>query len=62
VESVLPPIDDDRLEAGDLVAMHWDYVCQRITPGQHRYLKGYHDLHLSIANGSRSALAARIER
>jgi hypothetical protein len=59
---VLPPVDDGHIEVGDLVAMHWDYVCERITPSQHRYLKRYHDLHLSIANRSGSALGSRIER
>ena len=62
VESVFSPIDDGQIETGDLVAMHWDYVCQRITPGQYRYLKLYHDLHLSIANRSRAALVSRVER
>lgn len=59
VESVLPP--DGHIEVGDLVAMHWDNVCQRITPRQARLLKRYHDLHLSIANRSPSSLGSRIE-
>lgn len=62
VESVLPPVDDRQIEVGDLVAMHWDYACQRITPHQYRYLKGYHDRHLSMANRSGSLLGSRIER
>jgi hypothetical protein len=61
VESVLSPFDKGLIEVGDLVAMHWDYVCQRITPSQHRYLRRYHDLHLSIANRARSELGSRIE-
>jgi hypothetical protein len=62
IESVFSPIDDAQIETGDLVAMHWDYVCQKITSGQHRYLKRYQDLHLSIANRSRAALVSRVER
>lgn len=61
VESVLPPVDGGHIEVGDLVAMHWDYVCQTITPRQYRYLRRYHDRHLSIANRSRSSLGARVE-
>ncbi|HLF61611.1 MAG TPA: DUF6390 family protein [Acidimicrobiia bacterium] len=62
VESVLPPVDHGDIEVGDLVAMHWDYVCQKITPGQHRDLRRYQSRHLTIADRSRSALGARIER
>ena len=61
LESVLPPVDDGRIEVGDLVAMHWDYVCQKITPQQHSTLRRYHDLHLALANRSRAALGPRIE-
>jgi hypothetical protein len=42
--------------------MHWDYVCQRITPTQLPVLRRYHDRHLEIANASSPELAARIER
>jgi hypothetical protein len=61
LESVLPPVDDGRIEVGDLVAMHWDYACQKITPQQYRTLRRYHDLHLAFANRSRAALSPRIE-
>lgn len=61
VESVLPPLDDTGIDVGDQVAMHWDYVCQRLTPSQNRNLRRYHGLHLAIANGTRSLLGSRIE-
>lgn len=61
VESVLPPADDVRVEVGDVVAMHWEYVCQRITPKQQRRLQRYHDLHLAIVNDSGRKLASRVE-
>jgi len=62
IESVLPPVTGPRIEVGDVVAMHWDYVCQRITSRQHRDLERYHDRHLAIANRSRPALETRLER
>jgi Family of unknown function (DUF6390) len=56
VEAVSPAIDGSPLEPEDLVAMHWDYVCQRITRGQLKQLEHYHKLHLGIVNGSASRL------
>jgi hypothetical protein len=61
VESALPPVDDDPIVPGDLVALHWDYVCQRLTPGQHRNLVRDHSRHLSMVNDAGRRLAARIE-
>jgi hypothetical protein len=61
VESALPPVDDDPIVPGDLVALHWDYVCQRLTPGQHRNLMRDHSRHLSMVNDAGRRLAARIE-
>lgn len=49
------------VEPGDLVALHWDYVCDRISDGQLGYLQRNHDRHLSIANGHGTKLAARLE-
>lgn len=48
--------------AGDSVAMHWDYICQVVTPKQLDELKHYHGLHLAIANSDTHQLAARLER
>lgn len=62
VESVRPPADGEAVSPGDLVAMHWDYVCQRVTPRQVARLRHYHDLHLSIVNGAGRRLADRVER
>ncbi|HSJ84037.1 MAG TPA: DUF6390 family protein [Acidimicrobiia bacterium] len=61
VEPALPPVDDDPLVPGDVVALHWDYVCQRLTPGQHRNLTRDHNRHLSMVNDAGRRLAARIE-
>jgi hypothetical protein len=47
--------------AGDVVALHWDYVCQRLTPGQHRNLMHDHGRHLSMVNDAGRRLTARIE-
>jgi hypothetical protein len=60
VESALPPVEDD-VAAGDVVALHWDYVCQRLTPGQHRNLMHDHGRHLSMVNDAGRRLTARIE-
>ncbi len=49
------------VESGDLVALHWDYVCDRITEGQLGYLQRNHERHLSIANSHGTKLAARLE-
>jgi hypothetical protein len=57
----MPPLDDAGIDVGDQVAMHWDYVCQRLSPGQSRNLRRYHDLHLAIANGFPASLGSRIE-
>ena len=59
VESVSPAVDPVPLKPGDVVAMHWDYVCQRITRGQLGQLEHYHNLHLGIVNGSASQLASK---
>ena len=35
---------------GDWVALHWDWMCDRITERQARLLKAYTDRHLTIVN------------
>ncbi|HEX6287103.1 MAG TPA: DUF6390 family protein [Acidimicrobiia bacterium] len=35
---------------GDVVSLHWDYICQRLDPRQKRRLIASHDRHLQIAN------------
>jgi hypothetical protein len=58
VETVLPPVATAPLHPGDLVAMHWDYICQKITRRQLDNLERYHSLHLGIANGGTLRLAS----
>ncbi|MDP9406167.1 MAG: DUF6390 family protein [Actinomycetota bacterium] len=38
------------LVAGDWVALHWDWVCDRISPRQLRHLRRYTALQLDITN------------
>ena len=45
-----PFLTNDPVRVGDLVALHWDYICQPITARQHRLLIASHDRHLRIAN------------
>lgn len=61
VESVQPPADGRSVGPGDVVAMHWDFVCQRLTSRQLARLRHYHDLHLAIVNGTGRHLASRVE-
>ncbi len=63
IESVEAPIDDGvmPIEDGDLVAMHWNYICQRLSETEYRYLRRSHDHHLSIANDAGSPLISRLE-
>ena len=43
---------------GDWVALHWEWVCDRITERQARLLKAYTDRHLAIVNQGRLGPAA----
>jgi hypothetical protein len=62
VEIVRAPLDDTHgLSSGDVVALHWDYVCQVLSPLQLESLVRYHDRHLSIANENSHALAGIVE-
>lgn len=63
LETVSVSIDPGAasVETGDLVALHWDYVCDRISRSQLGHLKRNHDLHLAIANGHGTKLASRLE-
>lgn len=62
VELVRMPVDNrDNLSSGDVVALHWDYVCQVLSPLQYEYLVRYHDRHLAIANENSNALAGIVE-
>jgi hypothetical protein len=62
IESVQPPIDSEGpIQVGDLVAMHWNYICQRLSDNEYLYLRRYHDHHMAIANGTGTALVSRLE-
>jgi hypothetical protein len=62
VEAVSPPLGAGEIGVGDLVAMHWDFVCQRITSRQEQELHRYHELHLAIANSSPAMVGSKLER
>jgi hypothetical protein len=38
------------LAVGDVVSLHWDWVCDRLTPHQLQQLKLFTARHLKIAN------------
>lgn len=56
-----PSGDGEALSIGDVVALHWDYVCQVLSPRQQEQLVYYHDRHLAIANHGSDALVGLIE-
>lgn len=62
VEIVQPSVDTTtKPQIGDLVALHWDYVCQTISTGQLANLRANHNKHLAMANTHRAGLGSRIE-
>lgn len=62
VETVrMPAAGDKTPSTGDVVALHWDYVCQVLSPRQHSDLVRYHDRHLAIANQDANSLATLLE-
>lgn len=40
----------DPVNPGDVVSLHWDTVCERLTPGRLAALRTVHDRHLQVAN------------
>lgn len=60
-ERVQPSADAQEIAVGDQVAMHWDYVCQRITETQRRHLEKYQAMHMRLANETGRRLARRVE-
>jgi hypothetical protein len=38
------------IAAGDVVALHWDWICDKLTPRQLRALRGYSQRHLDMVN------------
>jgi hypothetical protein len=62
VETVRMPSENaERVSPGDVLALHWDYVCQTLTPTQLSHLIRYHDRHMAIANNGSNLLAGIIE-
>ena len=53
---------DEHVGPGDVVALHWDYVCQSLLPHQLSNLVRYHDRHLRIANQDANALVGLMDR
>lgn len=47
-----------NLTPGDVVSLHWDWVCDRITPAQLHQLRHYTDRHLTITNAKLNELQA----
>jgi hypothetical protein len=48
------------LTEGDVVSLHWDWVCDRLTPAQLQHLKYYTKRHLDIANAKLRGPAADV--
>ncbi len=67
-ETVVRSVDGismiDDLDVGDWVSLHWEWVCDRVTPAQVRALKHYTERHLKIVNEGNlhSGPAAMLER
>lgn len=61
IETVQAPVDHQEIDVGDVVAMHWDYACQRINASQRRTLERYQTLHIGLANETGTRLARRVE-
>lgn len=59
VEEPFRPPQRVVLQLGDLVSLHWDYICERLDVGEMERLRMVHDRHLAIAN--RELLTARLE-
>jgi len=43
------------LSPGDVVSLHWDFVCDRLSQDGHRRLRAVHDAHLAMANSELSS-------
>ncbi len=47
-------------EVGDVVSLHWDYVCDRLTPHRLARLRREHAHHLDIVNRASGPLGSRL--
>ncbi len=62
VEHVRASIDTaESVSVGDDIAMHWDYVCQRVSSAQLASLQIMQATHLALVNRYPTALAGRID-
>ncbi len=43
-------LSDPEIKYGDIVSLHWDYVCDKITPVQKKNLEYWTNYHLKLAN------------
>jgi len=62
VETVARSLQSENYHPGAVVSLHWDYVCEELTPHQLGHLQRQTSKHLGIVNDSRRALAGVIER
>ena len=57
-ETVVQSVDGigmvGRLVPGDWVSLHWEWICDRLTPGQVGRLRRYTERHLAIVNDLRT--------
>jgi Family of unknown function (DUF6390) len=61
VEEVVWGAGRATLRPGDVVSMHWDYACDRLTPSQLGRLRSETTRHLAIVNDQERALASVLE-
>lgn len=62
IESARMPVENGTtMSPGDIVALHWDYVCQVLSARQHGQLVRYHNRHLAIANQASHPLSALVD-
>ena len=62
-EAVAPSGDvavTSTLAVGDTVALHWDYVCDRLSPQRLARLRREHDHHMKIVNRAAGTLGDRL--
>lgn len=50
LEEPFRPPPGVRVGAGDMVSVHWDYICERLDGSRVARLRRVHDHHLAIAN------------
>ena len=61
VETLTGSLGSVDYEPGAIVSMHWDYVCEELSPRQARNLRRQTARHLSIVNGRQRDLSLVLE-